>query len=83
MVAAKKIKIHYFAALREARGVEEEEFVSESETLKELYKEIQKQYNFQWGIDLLKVSLNATFVDWDMPFKDRDEVVFIPPVSGG
>lgn len=53
-------------------------------TVAELWRELQKDYpklNVP-GIRML-YAVNQNYVGIDQVLKDRDEVVFIPPVSGG
>ncbi|MBI4055373.1 MAG: MoaD/ThiS family protein [Elusimicrobia bacterium] len=33
--------------------------------------------------DILRVSVNREFTDWNAEVKNGDEVAFLPPVSGG
>ena len=78
-----KIKIQYFAQIREERGVSSEILTTDVETAKELYFHLQKEYRFNLSTDLVKVAVNDEFVAWDTKLKDNDSVVFIPPVAGG
>jgi molybdopterin synthase sulfur carrier subunit len=34
-------------------------------------------------VEVIKVIVNGTYVHNDQPVKDNDEVIFIPPISGG
>lgn len=81
----KKIKVHiqYYALLREQRGVNHETFLTNASTVKDLYRDLQKKFQFKLSTNALKVSLNDEFVGWNAPLKSGDNIVFIPPVAGG
>ena len=79
----KTVHLQYFALLQEERGVDKETIQTSAHTLEELYHTLKTQYGFQLNIDVLRVSQNCTFVDWQTAIQDGDEIVFIPPVAGG
>lgn len=78
-----KVKIRYFAILRDQRGTGSEEFVTSAQSPRELYLELKTKYNFTLPVERLRVAVNADFVDWSTPLKNNDAVAFIPPVAGG
>ncbi len=77
------VHLQYFAILRDQRGALEETLSVESQTVGELYRFLARRYGFTLEKATLRVSVNQQFVDWSTPLRDEDEVVFIPPVSGG
>lgn len=77
------VHLQYFAILRDQRGALEETLSVESQTVGELYRFLARRYGFTLERNALRVSVNQEFVDWSTPLQDEDEVVFIPPVSGG
>jgi len=80
-----KVKVKFFAILRERAGTAEvTREIHEGGTLAELWRALQKDYPKLDvpGIRLL-YAVNQIFVKPDHVLKDHDEVVFIPPVSGG
>lgn len=79
----KKIKISYFAILREARGQKEEVVLTQAPTARALYEELKIKHAFPLHENQLKVAINNAYVDWLTPVEENDEVVFIPPVAGG
>ena len=79
----KTVHIQYFAVLRGQRGRSEETVRTRAQTARELYGELQKQYQFGLSIDLLRVAINEQFSDWQALLNSGDRVVFLPPVSGG
>ena len=79
----KRIKIQYYALLREERGLSEETIVTPAGTARELYQELKKKYQFKLAEDVLRVAINNHFAHWSDPLNSDDEVIFIPPVAGG
>jgi molybdopterin converting factor subunit 1 len=80
-----KIRVKLFAILRERAGtalVDKE--LPDGSTVGDLWRELQKDFPKLDvpGIRML-YAVNQNYVGLDQPLKDRDEVVFIPPVSGG
>ncbi|MBM4298251.1 MAG: molybdopterin converting factor subunit 1 [Deltaproteobacteria bacterium] len=80
-----KIRVKLFAMLRERAGtalVDKE--LPDGSTVGDLWRELQKDYPKLDvpGIRLL-YAVNQNYVNLDQPLVDQDEVVFIPPVSGG
>jgi len=80
-----KIRVRFFAILREraaTSAVTRE--LADGSTVADLWRELQKDYPKLDvpGIRML-YAVNQNYVNQDQPLKDQDEVVFIPPVSGG
>jgi len=49
----------------------------------ELLEQLQRQYPALQGLNSLKVAVNSEYVGHDYQLSESDEVVLIPPVSGG
>ena len=80
-----KVRVKFFAILRERAGTSEvEKEIAAGSTVADLWRQLQKDYPKLDvpGIRLL-YAVNRDYVNMDQELKDRDEVVFIPPVSGG
>jgi molybdopterin converting factor subunit 1 len=80
-----KVRVKFFAMLRERAGVADlSKEVAEGSTVGELWRQLQKDYPKLDvpGIRLL-YAVNQNYVGIGHRLSDRDEVVFIPPVSGG
>jgi molybdopterin converting factor subunit 1 len=77
------IKITYFAALREARGLAEETFETKALTAKALLHELKEKHHWSLSEKTIRVAINDYFQSANTPLKDGDRVVFVPPVSGG
>jgi molybdopterin synthase sulfur carrier subunit len=77
------VRLLYFASLADRAGCAEEQRESHASTPRALYAEVAAAHGFAFTPDRLRVAVNGAFVEWDHPLADRDEVVFLPPVSGG
>ena len=77
-----KLKIEYFAILRECAGLDRELIETEFSTPAELFAELTKRHGFP-EMETVKVAINDEFGDWHAQLQDGDSIVFIPPVAGG
>jgi molybdopterin converting factor subunit 1 len=80
-----KVKIKLFAILRERAGTAEiTKEIQEGSTVADLWATLQQDYPKLAvpGIRLL-YAVNQDYVTPDRVLKNSDEVVFVPPVSGG
>lgn len=77
-----RVRIEYFAVLREHVGRAQEEVSTAAATVGELYGELDVRYAFP-TLGRVKIAVNHEFRDWHSPLRDGDFVVFIPPVAGG
>ena len=77
-----KLKIEYFAILRERAGLDHELIDTEFSTPAELFAELTKRHGFP-EMETVKVAINDEFGDWHAQLQDGDSIVFIPPVAGG
>ena len=78
-----KIKVQYYALMREQAGRSEETIETSSVTPADLYGELTARYGFTLAREQLKVAVNSEFSDWSRRLAAGDAVVFIPPVAGG
>ncbi len=80
-----KVKVKFFAALRERVGTSEvTKEIGTGSTVGDLWKALQVEYEKLVPIQIsLLYAVNQEYVDADYVLEDRDEVVFVPPVSGG
>jgi molybdenum cofactor guanylyltransferase len=81
--ADKRIKVQYYAILREQAGRSDEAIVTGANTPRDLYNELKSRYPFSLAPEMLRVAVNAEFGEWSQRLADGDSVVFIPPVAGG
>ncbi|MGA9421271.1 MAG: MoaD/ThiS family protein [Rhodanobacteraceae bacterium] len=73
----------YFASLADAAGCGEEHVDCAAATPAALYVELKRRHGFAFGPEHLRVAVNGVLVDWDHALADADQIVFLPPVSGG
>ncbi|HET9835950.1 MAG TPA: MoaD/ThiS family protein [Rhodanobacteraceae bacterium] len=76
-------RLLYFASLADSAGCSEEAVASDARDAHALYVELAARHGFDFTSARLRVAVNGTFTDWDHALDDGDEVVFLPPVSGG
>jgi molybdopterin converting factor subunit 1 len=80
-----KVKVKLFAILRERAGTAEiTKEIQEGSTVADLWAALQQDYPKLAvpGIRLL-YAVNQDYVSPDRVLRNSDEVVFVPPVSGG
>ena len=78
-----KLKIRYFANLREEANVSEEIIETNANIAQDVYHELKEKYNFSLDSSFIKLSLNQKYAGLNSPLSEGDELVFIPPVAGG
>ena len=76
-------RLLYFASLCDAAGRAEETVASDARDVRALYAELVARHGFTFTPERLRVAVNGVFTDWNRRLADHDEVVFMPPVSGG
>ncbi len=79
-----KVKVRYYASIRELRGLEKEEVETPSgTTLGALYEELKATHEVlgEWNRVLLAV--NGEYMEPDQSLSEVDVVAVFPPVSGG
>ena len=78
-----KIRLLYFASLADRAGLAEETVETNAVAPRDLYADIAKMHGFSFAPERLRVAVNGALASWDRALADGDEVVFLPPVSGG
>ena len=80
-----KLLVRYFASVREATGVKEEEIELPNEcTIEMLIKEVNGLHIMLKAQNMPTiVSVNGEFAEASRRLKPTDEVAIFPPVSGG
>jgi molybdopterin synthase sulfur carrier subunit len=79
----KKVRVRYFAVLREQRGLDEEGVETGASTAAEIYEELRALHRFSLPADRLRVAINDDFAPWSTKVLDGDALAFLPPVAGG
>jgi molybdopterin synthase sulfur carrier subunit len=78
-----KIRLLYFASLADRAGRSAETRDTSAATPKDLYAEVSREHAFALSTGSVRVAINGAFAGWDRALAEDDEVVFLPPVSGG
>lgn len=80
-----KVRLRFFAALREIAGSDELLLeVDPGTSAGGLWDKLTRDYpRMAFYSRSIQVAVNQDFVDRETPLKPNDEVVFLPPVSGG
>jgi sulfur-carrier protein len=76
-------RVLYFASLRDRAGRDQEQVNSSAADAQSLYAELQQRYGFALPQSRLRVAINGDFASWTRALIEGDEIVFLPPVSGG
>ncbi len=82
-VANCRVRVLYFAMLREQARREEETVETAATTPSGLYEELRRRHGFSLGPPALKVAIDDEFAAWDAPLREGARVAFVPPFSGG
>lgn len=77
------VQLHYFALLREQRGLSSEVLATSATDAAALYAELSARHGFTLPVDRVRVAINGEFAPWNTPLLEGAELVFIPPVAGG
>lgn len=79
----KVVRVRFFAAFREAAGIELVEVETGAATLGELFAEMAERFPGLSYEPAALVAVNDEMSRWSDTFSDQDEVLFFPPVAGG
>ena len=78
-----KIQVIYFAKIRELTGLTRETFIiKKGSTPSNVLGLIEEKHSIDLGMNF-KIAINDEFSDWDFELRNGDNLVFIPPVTGG
>jgi molybdopterin synthase sulfur carrier subunit len=78
-----RVKVLYFASLRDASGCAAQDVETDASNVAALYAEVRSRHGFALPAERLRAAIDGEFVAWDAPLRDGAEVAFLPPVSGG
>jgi molybdopterin-guanine dinucleotide biosynthesis protein A len=78
-----RVRVRYFAVLREQAGRSAEELETKAQTPIELYRELRHLRGLGLEPERLRVAVNDEFSDWHSRLTDGDTIAFLPPVAGG
>ena len=77
------VTVRYFAAFREAAGLETEQAQTGASTTGELFAECQARHGGLQNFTASLVAINDEMAQWESAIEEGDEVLFFPPVAGG
>jgi sulfur-carrier protein len=78
-----KVRLLYFASLADRAGCSEETRETSASNPRDLYAEIAAAHALSLAPERIRVAVNGALSGWEHALADGDEVVFLPPVSGG
>ena len=78
-----KITVRYFAAFREASGLETEMVETDAATTGGLFEECRTRHGGLLAWEASLVAINDEMAQWDSLINEGDEILFFPPVAGG
>jgi molybdopterin converting factor subunit 1 len=80
-----KVRLLYFAALRDITGKSEAEVsLAEGTRAGQVWESMRREYAQLAGYKQLPlIAVNESYATADTALRDGDELVFIPPVAGG
>ena len=78
-----KVKLLYFASLADRAGRSEETRETSASNPRDLYAEVSRAHAFALAPERVRVAVNGALASWEHTLADGDEIVFLPPVSGG
>jgi molybdopterin synthase sulfur carrier subunit len=79
----KHVTVRYFAAYREAVGMDRERLQTGATTVAGLFTELCSRHDRLAQLPRALVAVNDAMVRWDAPVDDDAVVLFFPPVAGG
>jgi sulfur-carrier protein len=82
-MSIKRIKVKYFASLKEEAACSEELLSTSVHTPGELYEELKIKHNFSLEQENIRATIDDSFVPMDQILKEGNSLAFIPPVAGG
>ncbi len=78
-----EVEVRWFAAYREATGVEAEPVQADAATPADLFDILRERHPALGSRDAALVAVNDEMADWEIVLRNGDTVLFFPPVAGG
>ena len=77
-----QLHVRYFASLRDLAGRDAERIEHAGDAVS-LYERLAHRHGISMPRSRVRLAVNGAFVACTQTLHDGDEVVFLPPVSGG
>lgn len=77
------VRVDYYALFKACSRKSSEALVLPDPDPSRLYDMLRERYRFPLHRSLVQLAVNDAFAPWDRPLEAGDNVVFVPPVSGG
>ncbi len=78
-----RVRILYFAELRERRGLAEETLSTDARTPAAVYRQLAERHGFRPVPEGMTVAVNDEMAGWDTELAEGDTIVFLTPFGGG
>lgn len=79
-----RVRVLFFAVVRDAAGTDEAEFeLSEGATVESLLAAVRERFGPETMPENLAVAINQEYAGRDASLQEGDLVALIPPVAGG
>lgn len=79
-----RIRVRFFASVRQMTGVDSEELeVKEGQAVGTLIVDLKRRHEALEEKMKMLVAINGEYAETDTVLKEGDEVALFPPVSGG
>jgi molybdopterin converting factor small subunit len=79
----KQFTVKWFAAYRDATGLEQQLVQSSATSPAELFAEMTRQHPDLGQYSRALVAINDQMAGWDSALRGDEQVLFFPPVGGG
>ena len=78
-----EVQVRWFAAYREATGIEAETVETRAATPAELFDSLKQKHPSLASRNSALVAINDEMAGWDQRLNAGDTILFFPPVAGG
>ena len=79
----KQFTVKWFAAYRDATGLEQEQVQSAAQSPAELFAEMMQHHPDLAQYSRALVAINDDMAQWDATLQGGENILFFPPVAGG
>lgn len=79
----KEFTVKWFAAYREATGLNQEQVQSTAKSPAELFVQMTQQHTDLGQYSRALVAIDDQMASWDTALEGGEKILFFPPVAGG